>query len=161
MIRSFPPVSDSNSRVLILGSIPGIKSLEAKEYYAHPMNQFWKILYELFQKKQESDYQKKIAFLLQHRIALWDVIQLCERQGSSDNQIQNIILNDFQQFFSIHSSIHAIFFNGTKARDTFQKYVGNCVISSEVCFSLPSTSPANTNPCSMKLNRWRSLIDWL
>ena len=161
MIRSFPPVSDSNSRVLILGSIPGVKSLEAQQYYAHPMNQFWKILYEIIQKKQESDYQQKTAFLRQHRIALWDVIQQCERQGSSDNQIQNIIPNDFQQFFSLHPHIHAIFFNGTKARDTFQKYVSNFVLSREVCFCLPSTSPANTISYSIKLNRWRCIIDWL
>ena len=161
MIRSFPPVSDSNSRVLILGSIPGVKSLEAQQYYAHPMNQFWKILYEIIQKKQESDYQQKTAFLCQHRIALWDVIQQCERQGSSDNQIQNIIPNDFQQFFSVHPHIQAIFFNGTKARDTFQKYVSNFVLSREVCFCLPSTSPANTISYSIKLNRWRCIIDWL
>lgn len=161
MIRSFPPVSGSNSRILLLGSIPGIKSLEAQQYYAHPMNQFWKILYELFLTKQESDYEKKTAFLIQHKIALWDVIQQCEREGSSDNQIQNIIPNDFQQFFSMPPQIQAIFFNGIKARDTFQKYVSDSIKTSKVCFSLPSTSPANTISYSIKLNHWRCIIDWL
>lgn len=88
-IFSFPPIVDSNSRILILGSIPGVKSLEKQQYYGHPQNKFWKIIFELLNEDFTGDYGEKIRMLKKHRIALWDVIDSCERKGSLDSEIKN------------------------------------------------------------------------
>ena len=80
-ISSFPPIIDKESKILILGSIPGVKSLEMQQYYAHPQNKFWKIIFELFNEKFTTDYKERIEILEKHHIALWDVIDTCERKG--------------------------------------------------------------------------------
>jgi hypoxanthine-DNA glycosylase len=83
-ISSFPPVISKRSKILILGSIPGAKSLEMRQYYAHPQNRFWKIIFELLNENFTTDYSEKIKILKKHHIALWDVIDSCERKGSLD-----------------------------------------------------------------------------
>ncbi|HWR38164.1 MAG TPA: DNA-deoxyinosine glycosylase [Patescibacteria group bacterium] len=159
---SFPPVADSDSRILILGSLPGEESLRQQQYYANPRNQFWKIIFTLFHPgdsagvEQDKSYTEKLAFLLSHRIALWDVIANGRRQGSLDTNIRDEQSNDFATFFHDHPQIHTVFFNGVKARDTFRKKVA--VPASPIrFFLLPSTSPAHTMPWETKLQQWQAV----
>ena len=88
-INSFPPIADEHSEILILGSVPGVKSLEMQQYYAHPQNQFWKILFHIFGEEFSTDYPQRIDLLKRYNIALWDVIESCERKGSLDTEIKN------------------------------------------------------------------------
>ena len=88
-ISSFPPIIDKESKILILGSIPGVKSLEMQQYYAHPQNKFWKIICEIFNEDFTTDYSERIKILEKYHVALWDVIDTCERKGSLDSEIRN------------------------------------------------------------------------
>ena len=88
-ISSFLPIIDAQSEILILGSIPGVKSLEKQQYYGHPQNKFWKIIFELLNEEFTDDYTQRIATISKHHIALWDVIDSCERKGSLDSEIRN------------------------------------------------------------------------
>jgi len=161
MICSFPPVANKDSSVLILGSIPGVTSLKENQYYAHPYNQFWKIIYALFNVPLEPTYEKKMIFLLNHNIALWDVIQKCDRLGSLDSKIQSPIPNNFNSFFASHPKISVIFFNGSKAKETYTAFVGfnfKQILSS---FLLPSTSPTRTMPFNEKIVYWKEILHWI
>ena len=91
-ISSFPPIINNESKILILGSIPGIKSLEMQQYYAHPQNKFWKIIFDLFSEDFTTDYSERIKILEKYHVALWDVIDTCERKGSLDSEIRNKFL---------------------------------------------------------------------
>jgi TDG/mug DNA glycosylase family protein len=161
MICSFPPVANKESSVLILGSIPGAASLQENQYYAHPQNQFWKIIYTLFNVPLEQNYTKKLAFLLDHKIALWDVIQTCVRSGSLDSRIQSPVPNDFDSFFMRYPKISVIFFNGTKAIETYKAFVGDSIKQILSLFLLPSTSPARTMLFSEKLLYWQEILRWI
>ncbi len=98
-IASFAPIVDARTKILILGSIPGIKSLEKVEYYGNKQNQFWKIICTIFNNTVVPDcYKNKVDFLLQNRIGLWDVVRNCERKGSLDIAIKNQEINDFDTF---------------------------------------------------------------
>lgn len=140
-------VAQANARVLILGSMPSQISLAQQQYYAHPRNAFWKIIASLFGFNAEARYVDKLLALQQHHIALWDVIERCERQGSLDSNITNasIISNDFASFLAQHSQITHIFFNGSKAYQEYQKRVVPQLPEhwqTLACTRLPSTSPA-------------------
>ena len=113
-VKSLTAVAQADAQVLILGSMPGKLSLEQQQYYAHPRNAFWKIIAKLFGFNPDISYADKLLALQQHKLALWDVIQCCERQGSLDSNISNasIINNDFILFFQQHPQIKHIFFNG-------------------------------------------------
>lgn len=147
-VTSFPPVATKDAQVLILGSMPGVKSLEAGEYYAHPRNAFWPVMAELFGAEVFKNYQAKTALLLQNRIALWDVLQHCTRSGSLDSAIKNdtIVTNDFENFLFRHQQIRHVFFNGGKAEAEFLKRVEPVLpqdVTVRLAFArLPSTSPA-------------------
>jgi hypoxanthine-DNA glycosylase len=153
----FPPVSRRDARVLILGSLPGQRSLRAAQYYAHPQNAFWRIMRELT--GAAGDYEQRCAVLLDHRIALWDVLAESVRPGSMDADIQlkTAELNDFKGFFSEHHKIDRIFFNGHKAAQLFRRYsVPDAAEVSMQFATLPSTSPAYASmPFSEKLAMWR------
>lgn len=160
MLKAFPPVINKNCKVLILGTMPGIKSLEKQQYYGHERNTFWRIIYSLFQMEPEIDYNQKKAFLLRKSIALWDVLEACEREGSSDSNIKNPVPNDFKMFFSNYPNIQAVYFNGEPAQRLFQKHVLRDLEGFELpCFRLPSTSPANTMRFEEKLQKWYILTD--
>ncbi|MHC1777559.1 MAG: DNA-deoxyinosine glycosylase [Lentimicrobium sp.] len=154
---SFPPISNSNARILILGTMPGEKSLALNQYYGHGGNQFWKIMFECFNLPYSDDYSKKKQLLPDNRIALWDVLQFCQREGSSDNRIKAEIPNDFVTFFVTHPEIKTVLFNGKNARDYFQKYIG---FDKDKDYQvLPSTSAANTwMKREEKMEKWRELI---
>jgi len=114
-IQSFAPIVDNESEILILGSVPGVRSLEMKEYYAHPQNVFWKIIFQLFNQELTTDYHKKIELLKTNHIALWDVIESCERKGSIDSSIKNEAENDILQLLKSYPTIKMIFCNGQKS----------------------------------------------
>ncbi len=130
------PIYDENSQVLILGTLPSVKSRELQFYYAHPKNRFWGVLEEVFQEKIED----KEEFLHTHHIALWDVIQKCEISASSDASIKNVIPNDLEKIIS-KSPIKVIFTTGKTAHKYYQKYFGQKITLPEI--NLPSSSPAN------------------
>lgn len=160
MITCFAPLIDDECQILILGSMPGVKSLEMQQYYAHPRNYFWKILYKLFDAAYEEDYKKRTVFLKTHHIALWDVLKSCEREGSLDTDIKNEEINDFDWFFECYPNIKGVFFNGTKAYETFRKKVG--FKYEGVTFKkLPSTSPAHALKFDDKLKSWQIICKML
>ncbi|WP_027380542.1 DNA-deoxyinosine glycosylase [Chryseobacterium daeguense] len=158
-ISSFPPIINENSQILILGSIPGVKSLEKQEYYAHPQNKFWSIIFELFNENSTADYAEKKAILQKHHIALWDVIDSCERKGSLDSEIKNEEANRIAELLEQYPNIRAIFCNGGKSYKNLQKILGkNFRIP---VYQLPSTSPLHTISFEKKLEEWKVILNFL
>ncbi|MGV8710943.1 MAG: DNA-deoxyinosine glycosylase [Nitrosomonas sp.] len=147
-IHSFEPVVGPHANILILGSMPGEASLAAHQYYAHPRNAFWPIISPLLDIGADAPYSEKITALISSPIALWDVFQSCERNGSLDAMIRpdNYIINDFASLFSHHKQIRYVFFNGGTAERYFTRHV---LVTSDFKhlqrLRLPSTSPANAS----------------
>lgn len=139
-VHPFPPLYDNNSKILILGSFPSVKSREQMFFYGHPQNRFWKVISAVFGDKIPVSIEEKKKFLLKHGIALWDVIASCEIEGSSDSSIKNVTANDITKIL-VCADIKTIFVNGKTAEKYYKKYIENTVGRSAVC--LPSTSPAN------------------
>ena len=155
MIQSFLPYIDHNTRILILGTMPGVQSLEKQEYYAHPRNHFWKIMYTLFNSLPIDDaFSKKINLLQEHAIGLWDVLENCERKGSLDVHIKNQKENDFISLFEQYPQINTIIFNGKESHKYFFKKFGQ--INGITYYVMPSTSPANTMSFDKKFALWSS-----
>lgn len=161
VVRSFPPVADASAETLILGSMPGVLSLRANQYYAHPQNAFWKIMGDLFGAGPGRPYAERLLRLQQQRIALWDVLKLCTRSGSLDSDIveSSIVVNDFATLFRAHPRIRRVFFNGSKAEASYKRYVAPQLALPQLAFArLPSTSPAHASlRYAEKLERWRAL----
>ena len=143
--KSFAPVASIDAKTLILGSMPGVASLEASQYYAFPRNAFWKIMGELYGAVPELPYGRWLEKLVNNGIALWDVIAACQRQGSLDSNIADagLVTNDFATFLKQHKAIDRIYFNGQKAATLFSKRVTPTLEKPYMLTSLPSTSPAN------------------
>ena len=161
MIASFKPIIDRNCKILILGSMPSVMSLEKQQYYGNKQNQFWNILYGIFNSDIETDYEKRKTFLLNHSIALWDVLESCDREGSSDSKIINPVPNDLANFLNEYSNIEAIYFNGGKAEELFRKLVIEKINQKECIafYRLPSTSPANAIKFSEKFQQWKIILN--
>ena len=159
LLSCFEPIEDKRARVLILGSMPGKVSLATKQYYAHPHNAFWPIVSELLGFKKDAPYALRVLALKNARIALWDVLQSCAREGSLDTRIQSSSekANDFQQFFKTHPNIRHVFFNGSKAETCFKKHVLKTLQPFSLSYvRLPSTSPAHASRSyAQKLEIWR------
>jgi TDG/mug DNA glycosylase family protein len=160
-VRCFLPVADpAKARVLILGSMPGVASLSAGQYYAHPRNQFWTIMGELFGAGPALPYDQRLAVLTRSGIALWDVLASCERRGSLDSAIdtRSAQANDFAAFLDAHPLITRICFNGALAETCFRRDVMPHVRALET-LRLPSTSPAHAGlPAAEKLQHWRAAL---
>lgn len=154
---SFAPIASQDATILILGTMPGIKSLELNQYYGHNQNNFWKFMFLILQEDFSNDYQTRKALLQKNNIALWDVLQFCDRIGSLDSAIKNEIANDFETFLEQHPNIKTILFNGQKAAAFFKKYVH---LKKEYhLITLPSTSPANAGKTfQSKLEDWQEAI---
>lgn len=154
--HTFEPVYDENSRILILGSFPSVKSRENHFYYGHPQNRFWKVLASILEEAVPETIEEKKAMLLNHHIAIWDVIESCTILGSSDTSIKDVVVNDFTEILQ-NSKIEKIFVNGTKAYELHHKYAEKKTGIKAV--RLPSTSPANA---AWKLDglcqTWRELL---
>jgi len=155
---SFPPIVNSDSRILILGTMPGEKSLHSKQYYANKSNQFWRIISFITEEDILSrDYNSKISLLLKHKIAIWDVLMHCQREGSLDINISDEAPNDFTSFFYKYPNIIAVYFNGASAENMFAKYkLRKTGLAYEL---LPSTSSMNTSmTCNEKAEYWKERI---
>lgn len=135
-----PPLYNENSKVLVLGSFPSVKSREARFFYHHPQNRFWKVISALYEEPIPATIDEKRELLLRNRVAVWDVIESCEIVGSADSSIRNVIPNDLTQILD-HSKVVRIFANGSTSYQLYMKYIYP-VIGVEIT-KLPSTSPAN------------------
>ena len=161
--RCFTPLSTRNAETLVLGSLPGRKSLEMQRYYAHPRNAFWKLIAAIFGGDGELPYTRRVRILTANRIALWDVLAAGRRPGSLDSSIEHSSAqaNDFAEFFRAHRKITRVFFNGRKAEELFRRLVlpGLGPEFAGIRYEcLPSTSPAHAGmPFAKKLERWRTI----
>ncbi|MCA5005856.1 DNA-deoxyinosine glycosylase [Sphingobacterium bovistauri] len=151
--QSFEPIIPSQPRILILGSLPGDLSIAKDQYYAHPQNRFWKILFALFEQKFTLEYSERTNLLHQQRIALWDVCASAIRPGSMDTAITEVIPNPINQLLQKNSTIQTVLFNGQKTQKLFDKYFERQQNLSY--HTLPSSSPANAQFTLEKL-----LLDW-
>lgn len=138
---AFAPLVSSSSSVLFLGTMPSEESLRKQQYYGHKSNQFWKILFSLYNKPFTDDYQERKVFILQNNLALWDVLHSCEGQGSLDSNIKNETANDFSRFYKEYSRIKYICFTSKKAEEFYKRYVG--FDDDHIFITLPSPSTAN------------------
>lgn len=160
-ICSFPPVVDGESRVLVLGTMPGAESLRRGQYYGHGRNGFWTILFALYGLERPDGYAERIRFLHDRHIALWDMLDSCVRPGSADADISLPEPNDIPALLREHPNIAAIFLNGNKAAALFKKYAAPRLKSGYTILTLPSTSPAYVIPFERKLEGWRKLSEHL
>ncbi|MEC5423781.1 DNA-deoxyinosine glycosylase [Virgibacillus sp. C22-A2] len=163
-IMSLAPVLPNAPRVLILGSIPGALSLEKQEYYGNPRNHFWGILFALFNQESLASYQDKIAFVKDRRIALWDSIGTCYREGSLDANITEEVPNDIVRLVHDYPTIKLIACNGGKSYQTFNKNFALGDLGDVKVLKLPSTSPIPgryTKTFDGKVEEWKQLLKYL
>ncbi len=155
-VHPVPPLYDENSKTLILGSFPSAKSREARFFYGHPQNRFWKLLARLFNEEVPQSIEQKKQIILNHNLALWDVIHSCTVTGSSDSSIRDVVPNDISVILQ-NSKVDRIFVNGTTPFNLYKKYIFPKTGIEAV--KLPSTSPANA---AFSLDRlvecWQELI---
>ncbi len=160
-IQGFEPVVSENAKVLILGTMPGVASLLRQQYYGHPRNAFWPIMSALFAAEPELDYLQRKKILAGNGIAVWDVLQACNRPGSLDSNIElaSIRINNFADFFAEYQHIGHVFFNGGMAEKLYKKHI---IPVLPQCFSyleyrrLPSTSPAYASlNLAQKIDAWK------
>jgi hypoxanthine-DNA glycosylase len=155
--RSFAPVVDENTRILILGSLPGDASLAQQQYYAHPQNRFWHLLSELISVNLvDQEYVLRLQTLLLHHIGLWDVVAQAKRRGSLDSQIRERDDNDLLSLISTLPRLHTIAFNGATAGKIGLKILGEQQTRYRI-LHLPSSSPAHTMAYALKLTSWQML----
>ena len=140
IVHSFEPVYDKDSEILILGTLPSVKSRENNFYYGHKQNRFWKVLATLLKEPVPETIEEKKAMLLAHRIALWDVIQSCDIKGSSDSSIKNVQPTDIGMILE-KTNVTQIYVNGNKAGQLYKRY--QFPVTGIEAMVLPSTSPAN------------------
>lgn len=140
VLHPIKPIFNKDSRILILGSFPSVKSREGQFFYHHPQNRFWKVLATIYGQELPKMIPEKINFLIDNQIAVWDVIHSCEIVGSSDSSIKNVVPNDIGSILK-QASIERIYANGNKSYELYKKYCYP-VISRDI-IKLPSTSPAN------------------
>lgn len=153
-------VADSESEILILGTLPGKVSLETQQYYANPTNQFWKIVSAVFNEIIPTSYEEKLAVLKRNHIALWDVLKAANRDGSLDSDITNPVANDILGLITKHPKLRVIGFNGGKAETYFRTYIGLHNLPRTIhTVSLPSSSSSNTHSTvADKTDLWKSIL---
>ncbi len=163
-VHSFAPIEPANTRILILGSMPGKASLLAGQYYAHPRNAFWPILAGLLGFDANLPYASRVKTLRDNGVGLWDVLKTCTRTSSLDSDIveSSIVTNDFLGWFERHPNTRAVFCNGGKAHDSFRKRVLPTLpetVQARPVVRLPSTSPAHASlRLEQKAEQWSSAM---
>lgn len=167
IIRAFDPIEPPDARSLILGSMPGVASLDAHAYYAHPRNAFWPIMQHLLGEQHES-YEDRITLLKQNQVALWDVLKECRRPGSLDADIlsDSVVVNNFAALLKRHQKLDIIAFNGKAAEKLFRRYVIKTAegelqtrLEHMTLLSLPSSSPAMASlTLAAKQAKWQQLL---
>jgi hypoxanthine-DNA glycosylase len=155
---SFSPIVDDRTKILVLGSLPGAASLAAGRYYAHPRNQFWRLIGDVLEVPLVAlGYEERLQSLLDWRVGLWDVIAGAEREGSLDAAIRNETANDLTRVLDTLPSMRTIAFNGGTAARIGMAALGPFA-NRYRCIALPSSSPAHAIPYEHKLARWRELV---
>lgn len=155
--HTFEPVYDKNSRILILGSLPSVKSREQGFYYGHPQNRFWKVLARLLEWEEPSTIEQKKTMLLKNKIAIWDVLESCDIKGSSDSSIKNAVAADIPGLLK-KTQIEKIYVNGTTAGKYYKKYIWP--LTGVEATVLQSTSPLNCRYDIEKLTEnWCAILD--
>ncbi len=164
-VQSFAPIIGEKPRVLILGSMPGVASLQAHRYYAHPRNAFWPIVLKLLAGADLDHYEQRLQLLKQKQVALWDVLASCQRAGSLDSAIatRSVIANPIAALLQSHPSIQAIALNGNSAHQLFVRHCLPLINrDAVVILPMPSTSPANAGMTTQqKYQRWAELARYL
>ncbi len=156
--KSFDPISDANTRILILGSMPGEKSLQIGEYYANPGNKFWKIIAKITDNQLPATYPEKKDLLFKTGIGIWDVAHTVNRQGSLDSAIKDEEPNNLNTFIANHKNLKVIGFNGQKPEKLYDKHFDRK--KGIKYFSLPSTSPANTHFDFERIcQEWKKILE--
>ncbi len=156
IVHPIPPLFDANSKTLILGSFPSVKSREAAFFYGHPQNRFWPVIAAVLGKEKPQNIEEKKRLVLENGIALWDVIASCEIEGSADSTIKNVTANDLSVIIN-NSGVNRIFVNGKTAEKHYMKYTFPKTGIKAVC--LPSTSPANAAWSFEKLvEAWKIIL---
>lgn len=161
---SFNPIVTNNSKILILGSYPSIKSFEKSQYYANPKNKFWDIIQDILNCNKDLNYDERVELIKNNNIALWDVVKRCQRDGSLDNNIikETIVYNDIEQLLIDYQSIKSILCNGNAAFTLIKKSNLLETFLDIKIYKLPSTSPAYAKlPYNEKLKEWSILKDIL
>ncbi|MBR6472375.1 MAG: DNA-deoxyinosine glycosylase [Firmicutes bacterium] len=159
LTHPFGPLFDSESRVLILGSFPSVKSREQNFFYGHPQNRFWKVIASVMDRPVPKDIPEKRILILENHLALWDSIESCEIVGSSDSSIRNARANDLRVILE-NSRVEQIFCNGRKSFELYNKYIQSTVGRDAIC--LPSTSPANAQWSLERLiGEWSVIKEYL
>ena len=159
VVHEFEPIYDRDSRVLILGTMPSPKSREYGFYYSHPQNRLWRVLADVFGEPVPATKEEKVRFLLNHRIAMWDVLSSCTIKGADDSSITDPVPNDIGRILRA-ADIRAIFANGKKAADLYRKF---CFpVTGRPAVYLPSTSPANcAKPYEFMVEAYRILLRYV
>lgn len=159
IIHAFDPVFDSESRILILGTMPSPKSRELGFYYSHPRNRFWPVLAKIFREDVPETPEKKADFCLLHKIALWDVLRECDIEGASDSSIKNAVPNNLSVILN-SADIKAVFTTGATAARLYKKYLEQ--ETGIAAISLPSTSPANAKMSLEELvGNYKIILEYL
>lgn len=153
MKQAFKPIVDENSKILILGSMPGERSLQLQQYYGHPTNQFWKLMFGIFDLPVSTDYKERIKLLKENKIALWDVLKQCERVGSSDSKIIKAVPNNFKLFYKQYPNIKSVFLDSASVAKLYDKYVGRSADKKYYNLPSPSSRYASMN-FEEKLMKW-------
>ena len=155
--HTFDPVFDAESKILILGSFPSVKSRENNFFYGHPQNRFWKVMANVLNWKMPTTIEEKRKMLLENHVAVWDVIASCSIVGSSDTSIKDVVVNDFSKILE-NSKVERIYVNGGKAYELYHKYAEK--VTGIKAVKLPSTSPANAAWSLEKLTKtWKEIIE--
>ena len=153
--RSFEPVLTPDARVMIVGSMPSVKSLADAQYYAHPRNAFWPILFDIWGVVPHNDYERKKAMLCEHGVALWDAAACCEREGSLDSSMRGVVYNDFSRVYAVCPRIGVVLCNGGTA---FSLFMRSGFAGERRVLRMPSTSPAYTRPYEEKRRVWKAAL---
>ncbi|OQB24271.1 MAG: hypothetical protein BWY11_01250 [Firmicutes bacterium ADurb.Bin182] len=161
-IHSLNPISDRNSKILILGTMASVDSLKKQQFYGHSRNHLWSLLFHITGEPETEDYERRKRFLLSRGIALYDVIKSCERPGSLDKDIKNVVVNDIPGFLDMHPNIKAVFFNGTTSMKIYDRYFER--LPNIDYRLLPSSSPVPRRKIKTmqdKIPAWSQIADYL
>lgn len=155
--HTFDPVFNAESKILILGSFPSVKSRENNFFYGHPQNRFWKVMANVLEWEVPTTIEEKREMLLENHVAVWDVIASCSIVGSSDTSIKDVVVNDFSRILE-NSKVERVYVNGGKAYELYHKYAEK--VTGIKAVKLPSTSPANAAWSLEKLTKtWKEIIE--
>jgi hypoxanthine-DNA glycosylase len=141
-VHGFPPIARADAMTLVLGTMPGIASLQAGQYYAHGRNVFWKVMAASAGFDVSLPYEKRVECVVTAKIAVWDVLKLCTREGSLDSDIEDPVPNDLGAFFNKYEQIDRVCFNGGEAESLYKSHVLKSITKPLEYIRLPSTSPA-------------------